>query len=53
MKRFRVSEEGKYFGSKIIEAETKEEAIDRYECDPCEYGEYTYTTDDLFVEEVE
>lgn len=51
--RFRVTEYGNYCGVKEIEAETKEEANEKYLDDPCTSNEYDYDNVEIEVEEEE
>ena len=53
MKQFRILEEGYFYGTKTLSAETKEEALELYKNNPCAYEEYTYLTENILIDECE
>lgn len=52
MKKFKVTDIGTYWGSKEIDAETREEAREKYINDPCNSDDYDYEGDRIEIEEV-
>jgi len=52
MKKFKVIEIGTYFGSKEVEAETKDEANEKYFADPCLVEDCEFETTLFEVEEI-
>lgn len=52
MTKFRIVESGTYWGVKEIEAETRDEASEKYSNDPCEVDDYERICDQIDIEEV-
>jgi len=53
MKLFRVIDSGSYWGCKEVEAETEDEAREKYINDPLSPEDYDYDQISLEIEEVE